>query len=141
MDHLEPYPDGYIADILNSVQSIAVVGASPRENRPSHRIMQTLISAGYDVYPVNPLTEGTILGRPVFAALSDIPVPADMVDVFRKSDALLGVAEESVQINAKVLWSQLGVFDADAARLAEAAGIQVVMNRCPRIELARLDKD
>lgn len=141
MDHLEPYPDGYIADILNSVQSIAVVGASPRENRPSHRIMQTLISTGYDVYPVNPHANGTILGRPVFAALSDISVPVDMVDVFRKSEALLGVARESVQINAKVLWSQLGVFDADAAGLAEAAGMLVVMNRCPRIELARLIKD
>lgn len=141
MDHLEPYPVGYIAGILDSVKTIAVVGASPRENRPSHRIMQTLIAAGFDVFPINPHANGEILGRPVFAALSDLTVPIDMVDVFRKSDALLGVAKESVRINARVLWSQLGVFDAEAARSAEAEGLQVVMNRCPRIELARLKRD
>ena len=140
MDHAEPYAEGYIAKILNDVKTIAVVGASPRENRPSYIVMQTLIEAGYDVIPVNPNATGTILGQQVYAALADIPKTIDMVDVFRQSAALMGVVEEAIAVNAKVIWTQLGVVDHDAAAKAEAAGMLVVMNRCPRIELARMDR-
>lgn len=140
MDHAEPYAEGYIAKILDDVKTIAVVGASPRENRPSYIVMQTLIEAGYDVIPVNPNATGTILGQQVYAALADIPKPIDMVDVFRQSAALMGVVEEAIAVNAKVIWTQLGVVDHEAAVKAEAAGMLVVMNRCPRIELARMDR-
>lgn len=140
MDHAEPYAEGYIAKILDDVKTIAVVGASPRENRPSYIVMQTLIEAGYDVIPVNPNATGTIQGQQVYAALADIPKPIDMVDVFRQSAALMGVVEEAIAVNAKVIWTQLGVVDHEAAVKAEAAGMLVVMNRCPRIELARMDR-
>lgn len=139
MRHDIPYPDGYIEDILREVRSIAVVGASPNPARPSHQVMRALIAAGYEVYPVNPrpgLTQ--ILGRPVSPTLAALDPPVDMVDVFRRSDALRGVAEQAVAAGAKVLWSQLGVSDPEAAKIAEAAGLKVVMNRCPKIELARL---
>ena len=140
MDHNEPYPEGYVAGILDEVQTIAVVGASPRDNRPSHIVMQTLIEAGYEVFPVNPYATGLILGRKVYATLADVPKPADMVDVFRQSAALMGVAEEAIAIQAQVIWTQLAVIDHAAAALAEAAGLRIVMNRCPRIELGRMDR-
>lgn len=140
MDHSEPYAEGYVAGILNDVKTIAVVGASPRENRPSYIVMQTLIEAGYDVIPVNPNAQGLILGQKVYASLADPPKPIDMVDVFRQSAAVMGVVEESIAVGAKVIWTQLGVIDHAAAAHAEAAGLQVVMNRCPRIELARMDR-
>ena len=140
MDHSEPYAEGYIAGILDEVSTIAVVGASPRENRPSHIVMQTLIAAGYDVIPVNPNASGLILGQHVYATLADVPKPIDMVDVFRRSEALMGVVKEAIAVNAKVIWTQLGVVDDAAAAVADAAGIKVVMNRCPRIELGRLDR-
>lgn len=140
MDHSEPYPDGYIADILDSVRTIAVVGASPRENRPSHIIMQTLLDAGFNTIPVNPNAPGLILGKQVYDTLADVPEPVDMVDVFRRSEALMGVVEEAIAVGVKVVWTQLGVIDEKAAEVAEAAGLKVVMNRCPRIELGRLDR-
>lgn len=140
MDHSEPYPDGYIANILDGVKTIAVVGASPREKRPSFIVMQTLIETGFDVIPVNPNATGMILGQQVYATLADVPKPIDIVDVFRNSAALMGVVEDAMAVNAKVVWTQLGVVDYDAAAKAEAAGLNVVMNRCPRIELARLDR-
>lgn len=140
MDHSEPYPDGYIADILDSVRTIAVVGASPRENRPSHIIMQTLLDAGFNAIPVNPNALGLILGKQVYDTLADVPEPVDMVDVFRRSEALMGVVEEAIAVGVKVVWTQLGVIDEKAAEVAEAAGLKVVMNRCPRIELGRLDR-
>ena len=140
MDHSKPYPDGYIADIDDSVRTIAVVGASPRENRPSHIIMQTLIDAGFDTIPVNPNASGPILGKQVYDSLADVPEPIDMVDVFRRSEALMGVVEDAIAVGAKVVWTHLGVIDEKAAEVAEDAGLKVVMNRCPRIELGRLDK-
>ena len=140
MNHSEPYPEGYIEGILNDVKTIAVVGASPKENRPSHIVMQTMIEAGYDVIPVNPNASGKIFGQLVYPNLAAIPKPIDMVDVFRRSEALMGVVSEAIAVNAKVIWTQLGVIDPEAAAVAEAAGLQVVMNKCPRIELARLDR-
>ncbi len=140
MDHSEPYAEGYVAGILDDVKTIEVVGASPKENRPRHIVMQTLIHAGYDVIPVNPMARGTILGKQVYPTLADVPEPIDMVDVFRRSEAVAGVVQEAIAVDAKVIWTQLGVVDYDAAAVAEAAGVRVVMNRCPRIELARLDR-
>lgn len=140
MDHHEPYAEGYIADILDAVKTIAVVGASPRENRPSFIVMQTLIEAGFDVIPINPNATGEILGQHVYASLADVPKPIDMVDVFRQSAALMGIVDEAAAVQAMVIWTQLGVIDHAAAAKAEAAGLKVVMNRCPRIELARLDR-
>lgn len=140
MDHSKPYPDGYIADILEDTRTIAVVGASPRENRPSYIVMQTLLDAGFRAVPVNPYGGDTILGQKVYATLADIPEPIDMVDVFRRSEELLTIVKDSIAAGAKTIWTQLGVIDPKAAEVAEAAGLKVVMNRCPRIELARLDK-
>lgn len=140
MDHSEPYAEGYVAGILESVKTIAVVGASPRESRPSYIIMQTLIDAGYEVIPVNPNARGEILGQTVYPTLADVPKPIDMVDVFRQSAALMGVVHEAIAVNASVILTQLGVIDHEAAAVAEAAGLRVVMNRCPRIELARMDR-
>ncbi len=140
MNHSEPYPEGYIEGILNDVKTIAVVGASPKENRPSYIVMHTMIEAGYDVIPVNPNASGKILGQLTYPSLAAIPKPVDMVDVFRRSEALMGVVSEAIAVNAKVIWTQLGVIDPQAAAVAEAAGLQVVMNKCPRIELARLDR-
>ncbi|MEO9825253.1 MAG: CoA-binding protein [Paracoccaceae bacterium] len=140
MDHSEPYAEGYVADILEDVKTIALVGASPRENRPSYIVMQTLIEAGFEVIPVNPNAQGDILGQRVYPTLADVPKPIDMVDVFRKSAALMGVVHEAIAVNAAVIWTQLGVVDHEAAAVAEAAGLKVVMNRCPRIELARMDR-
>lgn len=140
MDHSKPYPDGYIADILEDTRTIAVVGASPRENRPSYIVMQTLLDAGFRAVPVNPYGGDTILEQKVYATLADIPEPIDMVDVFRRSEELLTIVKDSIAAGAKTIWTQLGVIDPKAAEVAEAAGLKVVMNRCPRIELARLDK-
>ena len=128
MDH-ESYPDRYLRDILTSVRTIAVVGASPRRERPSHRVMAYLQRRGYRTIPVNPnAIGGTINGETVYARLADIPEPIDMVDVFRRTEAA----------GAEVVWMQLGVRDDAAAARAEARGLKVVMNRCPAIEIPRL---
>ena len=141
MNHDASYPPDYIREILDEVKTIAVVGASPKPERPSYGVMRRLISAGYEVIPVNPGQAGKeILGQKVFATLADIGRPVDMVDVFRQKSALKGVAEEAVAIGAKVLWSQLDVVDPAAAQLAEEAGLKVVMDRCPAIELHKLGR-
>jgi uncharacterized protein len=138
MDH-ETYPDPFLSDILTSVRTIAVVGASPRDERPSHGVMAYLQRRGYRTIPVNPNAAGAkILGETVYAKLADVPEPIDMVDVFRRTEAAGGVVDEAVAINAKVVWMQLGVRDAAAASRAEARGLKVVMNRCPAIEIPRL---
>jgi len=138
MNHDEPYSDDYIKDILSSVKTIAMVGASPDKTKFSYGVLRVLHETGYDIIPINPrpgLEE--IRGLKVFPSLAAVDRPVDMVDVFRKPEDLLGVAREAVEIGAKVLWGQIGVVDHDAARLAEDAGMKVVMNRCPKIELFR----
>jgi predicted CoA-binding protein len=138
VDH-ETYSDAYLRDILTSVRTIAVVGASPRHERPSHRVMAYLQRRGYRTIPVNPnAAGGTINGETVYAKLADVPEPIDMVDVFRRSEMAGGVVDEAIAAGAKVVWMQLGVRDDDAAARAEAHGLQVVMNRCPAIEIPRL---
>src|SRR5215469_4959421 len=138
MDH-ESYPDDYLRDILGSVRMIAVVGASPRYQRPSHRVMAYLQQRGYRTIPVNPnAADGTINGEKVYASLAEAPKPIDMVDVFRRPEAAGGVVDEAIAIGAKIVWMQLGVRDDAAAARAEARGLKVVMNRCPAIEIPRL---
>ncbi len=138
IDH-DAYPDDYIRGILRRVHTIAMVGASPNWNRPSYFAMKYLQHKGYRVIPVNPTAAGqTILGEKVYASLKDIPEPVDMVDVFRNSEAAGPITDDAIAIGAKVVWMQLGVRNDDAGRRAEAAGLTVVMNRCPKIEYGRL---
>jgi predicted CoA-binding protein len=138
MDHND-YPDLYLRDILTSVRTIAVVGASPRRERPSHRVMAYLRRRGYRTIPVNPnAAGGKINGETCYARLADVPEPIDMVDVFRRTEMAGGVVDEAIAAGAKVVWMQLGVRDDDAAARAEAQGLKVVMNRCPAIEIPRL---
>ena len=139
MDH-ESYPDDYPRAILERVRTIAVVGASPRRERPSHRVMAYLQRHGYWTIPVNPnAAGGTINGERVYAALGEVLEPVDMVDVFRRTEAAGEVVDDAIAIGAKVVWMQLGVRDDKAAARAEKAGLKVVMNRCPAIEIPRLE--
>ena len=138
MNHHESYSDGYLQDILSSVKTIAMVGASPDKTKFSYGVLRVLHETGYDMIPVNPrpgLKE--IRGLNVYSSLDQIDRQVDMVEVFRKPEDLFGIAEEAIAIGAKVLWGQIGVINHDAARLAEEAGLKVVMNRCPKIELFR----
>ncbi|HUD58066.1 MAG TPA: O-acetylhomoserine aminocarboxypropyltransferase [Acetobacteraceae bacterium] len=134
-----PYSDAKIRRILSTVRTIAMVGASPNWNRPSYFVMKYLQGKGYRVIPVNPGTAGKEqLGETVYASLRDIPVPVDMVDVFRASDQVAPIVDDAIAIGAKVVWMQLGIRNDEAAARAEAAGIEVIMNRCPKIEFGRL---
>tara|TARA_Y100000992_G_C21125173_1_gene423868 strand:+ start:167 stop:616 length:450 start_codon:yes stop_codon:yes gene_type:complete len=138
MNHKEPYSDEYLRDILQSVKTIAMVGASPDKTKFSYGVLRVLHETGYDMIPVNPRPEITeIRNLKVYPNLTAIDRPVDMVEVFRKSEDLYEVAEEAIAIGAKVLWGQIGVINHDAASLAEEAGLKVVMNRCPKIELFR----
>ena len=138
MNHKEPYSNEYLQGILASVKTIAMVGASPDKTKFSYGVLRVLHETGYDMIPINPrpgLEE--IRGLKVYPSLAAIDRPVDMVEVFRKPKDLYGIAEEAIAIGAKVLWGQIGVINDDAARLAEEAGLKVVMNRCPKIELFR----
>jgi predicted CoA-binding protein len=136
------YPDDLLKRILGSVKTIALVGASAKPARPSNGVMRFLQTRGYRVIPVNPNLTGTSLhGEHVYASLGDIPEKIDMVDVFRNSRAAGGVADEAVAIGANIVWMQLGVRDDAAAARAKKAGLTVVMNRCPAIEIPRLFGD
>ena len=133
MNHEEPYSDDYLQDILSSVKTIAMVGASPDKTKFSYGVLRVLHETGFDMIPINPrpgLEE--IRGIKVYPTLAAVDRPVDMVEVFRRSEDLFGVAEEAIAIGAKVLWGQIGVVDHEAAQLAEGAGLRVVMNRCPK---------
>lgn len=135
------YDPAYLSGILQETRTIALVGASPNPARPSFGVMRFLLSKGYRVIPVNPGQAGKeILGQTVYATLGDIPEPVDMVDVFRASEYLHAVVDETIALEPrpKAIWSQLSVRDDLAAKTAEAAGIKVVMDRCPAIEMPRL---
>ena len=137
------YSDALIARILRSVKTIAMVGASPNEVRPSFFAMKYLTEKGFKVIPVNPTAVGQeILGEKVYASLNDVPAPVDMVDIFRNSQAAGPITDEVIankdRLGVKILWMQLGVINEDAAKRAEAAGLTVIMNRCPKIEYGRL---
>ena len=138
MNH-DSYSDAYIRGILASNRTIAMVGASPNTSRPSYFAMKYLKEKGFRVIPVNPGQEGkTILGEKVYGTLADIKEKVDIVDIFRNSEAALDITREAIKIGASVVWMQLGVRNDAAARLAENAGLKVVMNRCPKIEYGRL---
>ena len=138
MNHNEPYNDTYIQGILTSVKTIAMVGASPDKTKFSYGVLRVLHETGYDMIPINPRPGlEDIRGMKVYPDLASIDRPVDMVEVFRKSEDLYGIAEQAIAIGAKVLWGQIGVINHDAARLAEGAGLKVVMDRCPKIELFR----
>ncbi len=138
MNHDEDYPAEYLAGILKEVKTITMVGASSDASKFSYGVLRVLHETGFDMIPVNPLEAGTeIRGLKCYESLSSIERPVDMVQVFRTSEAAYGVTEEAIKIGAKVVWMQIGVRNDAAARLAEAAGLKVVMNRCPKIELFR----
>jgi predicted CoA-binding protein len=138
MNH-DAYSDAYIRGILARYRTIAMVGASPNTSRPSYFAMKYLKQKGFTVIPVNPGQAGKdILGERVYASLAEIEQKVDIVDIFRSCEAALGITREAIKIGAQVVWMQLGVRNDEAARLAEAAGLQVVMNRCPKIEYGRL---
>lgn len=131
--------DAGIKSVLETVKTIALVGASEKVSRPSYGVMAYLLEQGYEVIPVSPKLAGQELhGQRVYASLADIPRKMDMVDVFRQSEAAYEVAKEAIAIGAKVLWLQIGVINEQAAVLAKNAGLQVVMDRCPKIETPRL---
>jgi uncharacterized protein len=143
MNH-DTYPDPYIRGILNTVKSIAMVGISPKDNRPSYFAFKYLLERGYRMVPVNPGQAGKeILGQKVYAKLSDIPEPVDMVDIFRAPQFAMPVVEEALAMTPRpqVIWMQLSVRNDEAAAKAEAAGLKVVMNRCPKIEYGRLSSE
>jgi uncharacterized protein len=143
MNH-DAYPDNYIREILNGVKSIAMVGASPVNVRPSYFAFKYLAQRGYDMIPVNPGHVGkSLLGKPFIASLSDINHPIDMVDIFRNSSHIMPVVDEALKLDPppKIIWMQLGARDDAAAAKAEAAGLKVVMNRCPKIEYGRLSSE
>ncbi|MGA2895545.1 MAG: CoA-binding protein [Xanthobacteraceae bacterium] len=143
MNH-DSYPDSYIRGILNTVKTIAMVGASQKENRPSYFAFKYLLERGYKMIPVNPGQAGQImLGQKIYARLAEIPEPIDMVDIFRASQYAPAIVREALALSPRpqVIWMQLGVRNDEAAALAEANGLRVVMNRCPKIEYGRLSSE
>jgi predicted CoA-binding protein len=143
MNH-DNYDDGYIRGILNTVKTIAMVGASEKENRPSYFAFKYLLERGYKMIPVNPGHAGEdMLGQRIFARLADIPEPVDMIDIFRGSQYAPAIVQEALALKTRplVIWMQLGVRNDEAAALAEANGMKVVMNRCPKIEYGRLSSE
>ena len=132
------YSDSFIKKVLEEAKSIAIVGASSNKERDSHKVMKYLLEKGYEVLPVNPKESGNIiLGQYCFDDLESINKPVDMVDVFRATEAVMGIAEQSISIGAKVLWTQENIVHEEAAKLAENAGLKVVMDRCPKKELSK----
>jgi uncharacterized protein len=143
MNH-DAYPDNYVRGILNTVKTIAMVGASEKQNRPSYFAFKYLLERGYRMIPINPGHAGkTLLGQKIYARLADIPEPIDMVDIFRSSQYALPIVQEALSLKPRpqVIWMQLGVRSDEAAALAEANGIKAIMNRCPKIEYGRLSSE
>src|SRR6201988_1917769 len=143
MNH-DNYDDSYIRGILNTVKTIAMVGASAKDNRPSYFAFKYLAERGYNMIPINPGLAGKeLLGRKIYGRLSEVPEPIDMVDIFRASNYALPIVQEALTLNPKprVIWMQLTVRNDEAAALAEANGMKVVMNRCPKIEYGRLPSE
>jgi uncharacterized protein len=143
MNH-DSYSDSYIHGILKTVKTIAMVGASEKDNRPSYFAFKYLLERNYTMIPVNPGHAGEqMLGQRIYARLADIPVPVDMVDIFRASQYALPVVQEAMTLTPRpqVIWMQLGIRNDEAAALAEANGTKVVMNRCPKIEYGRLSSE
>ena len=143
MNH-DSYDDAYIRGILNTVKTIAMVGVSNRESRPSYFAFKYLLERGYRMIPVNPgLAGGELVGQKVYAKLAEIPEPVDMVDIFRASPYAVGIVEEALKLTprTRVIWMQLGIRNEAAAALAEQNGLKVVMNRCPKIEYGRLSSE
>jgi uncharacterized protein len=137
----DSYPAEYIREILASVRHVALVGASANSVRPSYFVMKYLLDKGFVVSPINPGLAGReILERKVYARLGDVPEPVDMVDIFRNSEAAAAIVDEALALSPlpKVIWMQLGVRNDEAAAKAEAAGVKVVMNRCPKMEYGKL---
>jgi len=138
IDRIYDYDPSYLADILKSVKTIAMVGASGDKTKFSYGVLRQLSEIGYDILPINPNPAiKEIRGLRVYRSLKEIEKQIDMVEVFRPANELYGIAEQAIEVGAKVLWGQIGVYDDSAAELAEAAGLKVVMNRCPKIELFR----
>jgi predicted CoA-binding protein len=140
----DSYSDDTIREILNSVKTIAMVGASPQNVRPSYFVFKYLAERGYDMIPINPGQVGkSLVGKPFVASLREIDRPIDMVDIFRSAEHVMPVLDEILALptRPKVMWLQLGVRNVEAAAKAEAAGIQVIMNRCPKIEYGRLSSE
>ena len=138
------YDDSYIRGILNTVKTIAMVGASAKDNRPSYFAFKYLAERGYNMIPINPGFAGKeLLGRKIYGRLSEVPEPIDMVDIFRASNYALPIVQEALTLTPKprVIWMQLTVRNDEAAALAEANGMKVVMNRCPKIEYGRLSSE
>ena len=132
------YSGSYIKEILKEVKTIAVVGASANQDRDSYKVMEALIQYGYQIFPINPNEAGNlILGQRCFADLSFVSGKIDMVDVFRAEDAVMGVTKEAIKIGAKVVWTQLDIINEEASELAKKAGLKVIMNRCPKMELEK----
>ncbi len=143
MNH-DVYDDSYIRGILNTVKTIAMVGASAKDNRPSYFAFKYLLERGYNMIPINPGLAGKeLLGRKIYAKLSDVPEPIDMVDIFRAATYAVPIVQEALALSPKprVIWMQLTVRNDEAAALAEANGLKVVMNRCPKIEYGRLSSE
>jgi uncharacterized protein len=143
MDH-DSYDDAYIRGILNTVKTVAMVGVSAKESRPSYFAFKYLLERGYRMIPVNPGLAGQeLLGQKVYARLADIPEPVDMVDIFRAPPYAVGIVEEALKLQPRprVVWMQLGIRNDQAAALAEQNGLKVVMNRCPKIEYGRLSSE
>ena len=140
----DTYPDIYVRGILNTVKTIAMIGASEKQNRPSYFAFKYLLERGYRMIPVNPGLAGKpLLGQKIYARLTDIPEPIDMVDIFRSSQYALPIVQEALSLKPRprVIWMQLGVRSDKAAALAEANGLKVIMNRCPKIEYGRLSSE
>lgn len=132
------HSDNYINQILREVKTIALVGASSNPEKDSYKVMKFLLENNYEVYPVNPNEKGNrILDQYCYRDLHSIDVPIDMVEIFRKPEEVLAITKEAVNIGSKVLWTQLGIIDEEASKMAKSKGLKVVMNRCPKIELQK----